>query len=175
MPRTDKNKKSIYLNQVFGFTDSFSHKIQQLVLEENLGKMQISPHEARILQFLVQLCKARKVVEIGTLYAYSAFHIACALPEEGLIWTLDKSPQRHKKAKEILKDSSIYKKINWVCGEALNSLKSLSSQAPFDMVFIDADKGAYLDYLDWTEKNLKPGGLFVADNTVLCGAVYGES
>lgn len=174
MPRTDQNKKSLYLDQNFGSADPLFEQIQQAVEKEGVERMQISPHEARILQFLVRLCKAQKVVEIGTLYGYSALHIAQALPEQGKIWTLDRSSERHKKSREILKESPDYKKIQWVCGPALDSLKSIESFGPFDMLFIDADKASYLDYLHWAEKHLKKGGLLTADNTFLFGAVYGE-
>ena len=58
---------------------------------------------------------------------------------------------------------------------ALEALKSIEDLAPFDMIFIDADKESYLEYLYWAEKHLKKGGLLVADNTFLFGAVYGES
>ena len=175
MSRTHKNKKTSYLDKVFGCEDSLLKAIRQAVEKEGVERMQISPHEGRILQFLVQVSKAKKVVEIGTLYAYSALHIARALPEDGQIFTLDISSERHKKSQEILKNSKNGQKIRWICGPAVDSLKSIETVAPFDMVFIDADKEAYLEYLDWAEKNLKTGGLLVADNTFLFGAVYGES
>ena len=88
---------------------------------------------------------------------------------------MDISSERHKKSQEILKDSAEDRKIKWICGQALDSLKSIETEGPFDMVFIDADKEAYLEYLDWAEKHLKTGGLLAADNTFLFGAVYGES
>lgn len=174
MSRRDKNKKRLYLDEVFGCQDSYLEQIQQATKAEGVDRMQISPHEARILQFLVKISKARKVVELGTLYAYSCLHIARALPEGGQVFTLDRSAKRHKKSQELLKDSKDYKKIKWICGEALDGLKSIESESPFDMIFIDADKESYLDYLDWAEKHLKSGALLVADNTFLFGAVYGE-
>jgi len=57
-------------------------------------------------------------------------------------------------------------------GDALGQLHALEDKAPFDMVFIDADKRQYLDYLDWAEKNIRKGGLIAADNTLLSGAVF---
>ena len=175
MPRTNKSRRTEYLDQTFGLKDPLLQKIQEAVESEGVQRMQISAHEARIIQFLVKISKAKKVVEIGTLYAYSSFHIAKALPEEGQIWTIDHNSQRHKISQEILKKSPFAKKINWNCGPALQQLKSLEALAPFDMIFIDADKEPYLKYLDWAEKNLKKGGLLIADNTFLFGAVYGES
>lgn len=174
MSRINKSEKISYLDQVFGSEDSLLKKIKALAKEEGVNRMQISSHEGRILQFLTRLSKAKKVVEIGTLYAYSTLHIAQALPEEGKIFTLDRASNRHEKSSKILKDWAGFQKIEWICGEALESLKSIESFGPFDMLFIDADKGAYLEYLNWAEKNLKSGALLIADNTFLFGAVYGE-
>lgn len=174
MPRTHKNKKTLYLDKVFGQEDNFLKNIKKSAKDEGVERMQISAHEGRILQFLVQLSKAKKVVEIGTLYAYSTLHIARALPEGGRVFTLDISSERHKKSQQILKTSKDGKKIKWMTGPALNSLKLIEKSAPFDMLFIDADKEAYMKYLQWGEKHLKPRGLLVADNTFLFGAVYGS-
>ena len=175
MLRTHRNSRSIYLDQTFGLEEPFLQKIKKAVESEGVEHMQISAHEAKILQFLVQVSKVKKVVEIGTLYAYSAFHIATALPRDGQVWTIDHNSHRHKVSQEILKNTPSAKKINWLCGPALEQLKFLESLAPFDMIFIDADKEPYLKYLNWAEKNLKKGALLVADNTFLFGAVYGES
>ena len=175
MPRTDKSERVSYLNQVFGEDDKLLQALTQATKKEAVERMQMSPHEVRILQFLVQISKAKKIVEIGTLYAYSTLSMAKALPEEGQIWTLDLSEERHKISQNILKDSPDYKKIKWISGPALETLRSIEDQGPFDMIFIDADKGAYKDYLLWAEKNLKTGALLVADNTFLFGSVYGET
>ena len=175
MPRTHRSKKTDYLDQAFGLKEPLLQKIQMAVKAENVQYMQVSAHEAKILQFLTQISKAKKVVEIGTLYAYSTFHIAKALPAGGRIWTVDHNSQRHKNSQKILKNSPIAKKIIWKCGPALEQLKLLEPLAPFDMIFIDADKQAYLKYLNWAEKHLKKEGLLAADNTFLFGAVYGQA
>ena len=174
MSRTQKSQKTLYLNKVFGHEDIFLKKIKKATEEEGVERMQISAHEGRILQFLVQISKAKKVVEIGTLYAYSTLHIARALPEKGRVFTLDISSERHKKSQEILKNCKDSKKIKWISGLALDGLKSIEKSAPFDMIFIDADKESYMKYLLWAEKHLRPGGLVSADNTFLFGAVYGK-
>ena len=137
--------------------------------------MEISPHEGRILYFLAQTLKARKIVEIGSLYGYSTVYLARALPEKGLVWTCDVSEKRHQTTQQMLKPHPEYHKIRWITGDARHTLKTLEAEGPFDMVFIDADKESYGIYLEWAEKNLKAGGLLAADNTFLFGAVYGET
>ena len=175
MSREQSNNKKRYLDQTFALSEEPALKqIQRATQQEQVGRMQISAHEACILSFLVQLSRSQKVVEIGTLYAYSAFHIANSLPAEGKLWTIDQNKKRQEIAKKLLKNHPLSQKIEWRNGLALEQLAFLESLSPFDMVFIDADKGSYGKYLDWAEKNLKVGGLLVADNTFLFGAVYGS-
>ena len=173
--RTQETPISRYLKEVFGYKEDLVLKsIREHSEKENVAYMQISSYEGGILQFLCQALKVKKVVEIGTLYGYSSLMIARTLPEGGQLWTLDLSEKRQKKAQELMQADPAGAKVCFKAGPALESLKSLEDQAPFDMVFIDADKGGYRDYLHWSYKNLKPGGLVVADNTFLFGAVYGE-
>ena len=174
MSRLLESKKNLYLNRLLASKEPFLEAVKRAAQQESVEKMQISDHEGRILHLLTHISGAKKAVEIGTLYGFSTLHIARALPQKGIVFTLDNNPERHKKAQEILKKSPDFCKIQWMTGPALKSLKALESQAPFDMVFIDADKSAYEDYLSWAERNLKPGGLLVADNVFLFGAVYGE-
>ena len=170
--RLNSSKKLDYLNSTFCLKSPFLDKIKQITEEEGVSRMQISAHEARLLQFLVHAFQPQRVIELGTLYAYSSYHLAHALPEGAKLWTLDHNLSRHQTAQKILKESPVIHKIEWLTGPAKESLKSLESQAPFDMIFIDADKISYGDYLSWAEKNLRKGGLLVADNTFLWGAVY---
>ena len=173
--RARKTAKTLYMDQIFGREDMFLQSVRESAERDQLSRMQISPHEGRILRFLARAVEAKKIVEIGTLYGYSTLCLAKALPGQGLVWTCDVSAERHQKAQELLGSSPDFGKIRWRTGEALKTLPSLESEGPFDMVFIDADKGAYGEYLAWAERNIRPGGLAAADNTFLFGAVYGEA
>ena len=170
-----KDKRSLYLDETFGHEDSVLQSLREKAEEEGVVHMEISPHEGRILYFLAQISKTRKIVEIGSLYGYSTLYLARALPEDGVIFTCDISKKRHQITKGILKSSPEYHKIRWITGDALKTLKTLEPQGPFDMVFIDADKQSYGIYLEWAEKNLKAGGLLAADNTFLFGLVYADT
>lgn len=170
-----KNKQTLYLDETFGHEDSLLLSLKKEAEEEGVSSMQISPHEGRILQILVKMSKSRKIVEIGSLYGYSTVYMARALPENGRIFTCDISEKRHQTTKRILKSSPEYHKIQWITGTALETLKTIETQGPFDMIFIDADKASYGHYLDWAEKHLRTGGVVAADNTFLFGAVFGES
>jgi len=172
--RTIETAKSTYLKKLFSTEDEILKKILSTSRENHVDHMQISAHEGSILQFLCHAFQVKKAIEIGTLYAYSTIMIARRLPSDGELFTLDIDQKRQEIAKNLIKKDSSYSKINFLSGKALNSLKNLEKKAPFDMVFIDADKATYLDYLHWSNKHLKPGGLLIADNTFLFGSVYGE-
>ena len=174
--REKKSAKSLYLAEVFSKEDTLLYQIRQESLKEGVAFMQISAYEGRILQFLCQALQVNKAVEIGTLYGYSSLMIARALPENGKLFTLDIHKERQRKAREFIRNDPASHKIQFLSGPASDSLKKLEEEGkgPFDMVFIDADKASYLDYLYWSTRNLKPRGLLIADNTFLFGAVYGE-
>ena len=174
MLRQVKSQKNRYLSKLFETKDQRLLEMQKASLSEGVSNMQISAYEGAILHFLVRLSKATKIVEIGTLYGFSALYLARGTSEKGFVWTLDLSAERQKRAKEILKHSEEIKKIKFLEGPALKSLQGLEAEGPFDMLFIDADKSAYLEYLNWAERNLRPGGLVCADNSFLFGGVYGE-
>ena len=175
--RLQSDSKLQYLNQNFCLKNPCLDEIEKFTKEEGVERMQISAHEARLLQFLVRCSKAQKIVEVGTLYGYSTYHLADALDDKGKVWTIDQAEERHKKTRDLLKKHSdkLGERIDWITKPAKEALKSIEREAPFDMIFIDADKPAYTYYLEWAELHLKKNGLLVADNTFLWGAVYGEA
>ena len=142
---------------------------------EQLGKLSISisAGEGRLLQFFTSLFKCKKFVEIGTLTGYSALWIAKGM-QQGELFTLEKEEAHAKCAQLIFDEFKSDVKISLKLGSAEESLREIQSQGPFDGVFIDGNKSAYVSYLDWAEKNLKIGGLIIADNVFLGGAVFGE-
>ncbi len=175
LPRSNKNKQNLYLDQVFGFEDKLLKSIKEITQREKVISMQISPHEGRLLYFLAKSIKADKIVEIGSLYSYSTIHLVRSLnSNKGLVFTCDISKERHQTSQTLIKNYPEYEKIKWVTGKALDTLPQLEKEGPFDMVFIDADKENYVKYLEWAEKNLRSNGLLVADNTFLFGSVYGD-
>jgi predicted O-methyltransferase YrrM len=141
-----------------------------------LGKapISLSPHEARLMASLIHMHRCKKFVEVGTLTGLSALWILQGLETGGELWTLEKDEQHAKKARHIFekyKKSHHDKKIHLIEGDAQATLQSLESKGPFDGIFIDGNKSAYGAYLDWAEKNLRKGGLILADNVFLGGAV----
>ena len=172
--RKQNTPKSLYLSRVFSKEDAILSHIRQQAEKSHVDYMQVSAYEGRILQFLCQALRVKKAVEVGTLYGYSTLMIARALPEDGELFTLDINKKRQEQAKKLMQKDPAAKKIRFLAGPAVDSLNTLKSEAPFDMLFIDADKSSYLKYLEWGTQHLKQRGLLLADNTFLFGAVYGE-
>ncbi len=139
-----------------------------------LGGISLSKAEAQILQFLVMTTQAKKIVEIGTLTGLSAIYILECLQDQACLWTLEKSAEHAAMAAEVLKNFIKSGQCKIVVGDAKEKLNEVSSNGPFDAVFIDGNKAAYLDYFNWARKNVNVGGLVVADNIFLAGAVWGD-
>ncbi len=164
-----------YVDQTFGLRDPDLDRIRAELDARGVEFMSISSAEGRILQFLVRGFGMRKIVEVGALFGYSALCMAKALPADGVVYALEKNPENARIASELLAASPDGGKIRLMQGDARQILREIEADGPFDMVFIDADKAAYPDYLDWAEKNVRRGGLIVGDNTFLFGALWGES
>lgn len=171
----EQTKEQQYLNDIFGIVDPDLERIRMRLKESNVDFMSVSPFEAKILQFLIHTFKVEKIVEIGALFGYSAVAMAKALPANGHIISIEKSEENYQRLLQVHKEVKCTSKLEFMLGDALEVLTTIQEQGPFDMVFIDANKGAYVEYLNWAEQNVKKGGLIVGDNTFLFGGVYGES
>lgn len=169
------SNKEEYLSELFSKENETKKLSRQFAEELGLARISVSPAEAQLIKTLVQMHGCRKFVEIGTLTGLSAQYLFEALPEGATLWTLEKDPKHGEKSAEVFsKLDQSKKKIKLVMGDAREELQKLEAEGPFDGVFIDGNKAAYMDYLLWAEKNLRPGGLVLADNVFLNGSVWGE-
>lgn len=163
-----------YIQQLYAPEDSLLQEIRERLVAINMP-IQIGPEEGKLLQLLISLAGIKSIVEIGTLAGYSSLWMARALPEDGILWTLEKEARHAAIARDFFARSGLEHKIHLLEGNALQSLQKIEEDGPFDMVFIDADKISYSKYLDWAEKHIRPGGLIIADNTLLFGCVYEDA
>lgn len=144
--------------------------LQQHTLESVHGaQMLIGEMEGSILQFLLRLNGAKRVLELGTFTGYSALVMAEALPEDGEVITVDINPHTTQIAREYWERSPHGKKIKQILKPGLEALNELSGE--FDLIFIDADKNNYSNYLQWGLKHLSDKGVIVTDNTLWSGKV----
>jgi caffeoyl-CoA O-methyltransferase len=126
--------------------------------------------EGRLLQTLVFVSGARRVLEFGTFSGYSALSMAAALPDDGKVVTLEVSPEHAEFARRHFAESPYGERIELRLGPALESVEELGDER-FDLVFIDADKPGYIDYYEAALERLTERGLIVVDNTLWSGAV----
>lgn len=125
--------------------------------------------EGTLLQLLVFALQAKRVLEIGMFTGFSALMMAAALPDDGRLVTCDIDPERIAIAKEFFARSPHGHKIEVRQGPALETMKTLDG--PFDLVFIDADKGNYMNYYEAALPLLAPTGLIAVDNVLWSGRV----
>jgi caffeoyl-CoA O-methyltransferase len=135
------------------------------------AQMLIGPLEAAFLQLLVRATNVRRILEIGTFTGYSALAMAEALPPNGEIITCDIDPQHADIAQRFFARSPHGHKITLRLGPALDTLRRLPADLPYDLVFIDADKENYLAYYEQALPLVKTSGLIVADNVLWYGRV----
>ncbi len=133
-----------------------------------LPPINVSPNEGKLLHLIARMAHASRVLEIGTLGGYSTTWLARALPPGGRLVTLELSPRHAEVARANLARAGVADRVEIRVGPASASLRELVArrEPPFDLVFIDADKDRYLDYLDLSLRLVRPGSLILADNTL---------
>jgi predicted O-methyltransferase YrrM len=137
-----------------------------------LPPITVSANQGKLLELLVRVHGARRILELGTLGGYSSIWLARALPPDGRLVTLEASSRFAEVARGNLARAGLGETVEVRVGPALETLPQLAAEAaPFDMIFIDADKANYPHYLEWSLKLSRPGTLIVADNVIGGGAI----
>lgn len=138
-----------------------------------LPSIAVTAPQGKLLQLLAQIQGARTILELGTLGGYSTIWLARALPADGRLVSLEYDPKNAEVARRNLARAGLDKVVEIRVGAALDSLPRLAEEnpAPFDLVFIDADKGNNPHYVEWALKLTGPGSLIVVDNVVRNGRV----
>ena len=138
-----------------------------------LPAIQVSPNQGRLLYLLAKIAGAKRILEIGTLGGYSTTWLARALPPDGTIVTLELDPRHAAVARGNLVRAGLESSVQIRVGAAADLLGGLieSGAAPFDLVFIDADKSGYVAYLGLVLRLSRPGTVILADNVIRHGHV----
>ncbi|MGW3105128.1 O-methyltransferase [Streptomyces sp. NPDC001100] len=138
-----------------------------------LPQIAVSAAAGKLLHLLARIQGAARILEIGTLGGYSTILLARALPADGRLVTLEYSPKHAEVAGRNIARAGLDKLVEIRVGPALDSLAALADEnaAPFDLVFIDADKANNPNYIEWALKLTRPGSLIIVDNVVRGGRV----
>ena len=141
--------------------------LESAVAEQNsagLPAIEVAPVSGKLLHLLVRISGARRVLEIGTLGAYSTIWMARGIPDEGTIVTIEAEPANAAIARANLDRAGVGQKVDIRIGRGDEVLPTLQDEPPFDFVFIDADKESNTIYIDWAARLGHPGTVVVVDN-----------
>jgi predicted O-methyltransferase YrrM len=138
-----------------------------------LPAISVTPSQGKLLNLLARLQGARKILEIGTLAGYSTIWLARALPPGGRLVALEVDPVSAEIARTNIARAGLANVVDLRLGPALETLPRLATEdsGPFDLIFIDADKVNYPEYLLWALRLSRRGSVIVADNVIRDGAI----
>jgi predicted O-methyltransferase YrrM len=133
----------------------------------------VSPAQGKFLSLLAQIHGSRTILEIGTLGGYSTIWLARALPRDGRLITLEANPRHAEVARQNIVRAGLNGIVDLRPGRAQETLPQLAAEglAPFDLIFIDADKPSNPDYFKWAIKLSRRGSVIIVDNVIRNGTV----
>ena len=166
-----------YIVGLFAPEDEPLKQTIQSLEREDIPQISISANQGKFLQVMARLAGAKRILELGTLGGYSTIWMARALPENGRLVTLELEERHAKVAEKNFIAAGVADKVEIIIGKGIDLLQQMidRNEAAFDMIFIDADKEAYTDYLKLAIKLSRTGTLIIADNVIRAGKVLDES
>jgi len=143
----------------------------------NLFEMEVSSAQGKFLYLLAKIRNAKRILEIGTFFGYSTIWLAKAIPDDGVVVSIEIDKTYANIAKKNIENAGFSNNVNIIHGVAIDVLNEMiaSKVSPFDMIFIDADKPNYPKYMELSLKLSKPGTVIYGDNVVRGGRLYNEN
>jgi predicted O-methyltransferase YrrM len=162
-----------YIAELFAPEDSALRRNVEDAEAAGLPTIQVSANEGKLLYLIANIARVRRILEIGTLAGYSGTWLAWALPPGGSLITLEREPLHAEVAERNLARAGVSDVVEIRVGNAAESLRHLirAGAEPFDLVFLDADKSGYVEYLDLALQLSHPGTVILADNVIRHGRV----
>jgi caffeoyl-CoA O-methyltransferase len=141
---------------------------------------EITPDVGRLFQLLCRAIGAKRILEFGTLAGHSALWFAHSIPPEGKVLSIEIDPDYAVFARKQLELAGVGNRVEVRVGAGLELLPKLEEEvktkgALFDVIFLDADKAHYPEFLAWSVRVLRPGGLLLADNVLRSGSWQGQT
>ena len=176
-PRPEWVAVEEFLSDVVVHPDGALRRAVQSAVDAGMPPIEVTANAGKLLKLLVRSCGARRVLEIGTLAGFSTIWMAQGLPDDGRLVTCEYLTKHAEVARANVDAAGLGHKVEIRIGAALDTLAALAAEgaAPFDFVFIDADKENNPKYLDWAVRLGRPGTTIVMDNVVWEGAVLDPS
>lgn len=146
---------------------------KQTNIRTNHARMLSGPVQGRFLKMIVEMCGARRVLELGSFTGYSGICLASGLPEDGHLDTLEINDELEDLILEGFSRAGLRERISLHIGDCLETLKRFREEGrePYDLVFIDANKRDYPEYYELVFDLVRPGGWILADNVLWDGKV----
>jgi predicted O-methyltransferase YrrM len=166
------NALAAYVREVSLREPEALQKLRESTEDLPEAHLQIAPEQGQFLHLLALLTGTRKALEIGTFMGYSSTWVALALVPGGKLIACDRSAEYTAVARRTWREAGVEDRVELRLGPALDSVDGLLAQGhagSFDFVFIDADKGGYIDYYERSMTLVRRGGLIVADNVLQHG------
>ena len=162
-----------YINNLLAKEDEALKESIRSLERENIPQISVSANQGKFLQVMAKLVGARRILELGTLGGYSTIWMARALPSDGKIISLELDPKHARVAQDNISRAGVAEKVEIRIGKGIDLLNEMleNNEAPFDMIFIDADKPPYAEYFNLALRLSRPGTLIVADNVIRDGKV----
>ena len=172
-PRPEWVAVEEFLSDVVVHPDGALQRAVQSAVDAGMPPIEVTANAGKLLKLLVRSSGARRVLEIGTLAGFSTIWMAQGLPDDGRLVTCEYLTKHADVARANVDAAGLGQKVEIRIGAALDTLAALEAEggAPFDFVFIDADKENNPKYLDWAVRLGRPGTTIVMDNVVWEGAV----
>jgi caffeoyl-CoA O-methyltransferase len=159
---------------VFQPEDDVLAEIRKRSIAAGLPAIAVGRFDGLHLEVLARLLGARKAVEIGTLGGYSGVCLLRGMAKDGVLHTFELNEHHAEVARESFRSAGVAERAKIHVGQALEKLREIEREGPFDLCFIDADKVSYPAYLGWAAEHLRVGGAVVGDNAFGWGNVAGK-
>jgi predicted O-methyltransferase YrrM len=162
-----------YLTEALVHPDQALNEAVQANSAAGLPAIDVAPNQGKLLHLIARIQGAKRILEIGTLGGYSTIWLARALPADGGLITLELDSAHAAVASANIKRAGLSQIVDLRVGPALDSLARLHSEtpAPFDLIFLDADKPNNPAYLEWALRLSRPGTIIIGDNVIRDGEI----
>jgi predicted O-methyltransferase YrrM len=166
-----------YIRNLLAPEDAALTQTIQSIADEGIPSISVSANQGKFLHVMALLCRASKILELGTLAGYSTIWMARALPANGKIITVELDKHHAEVAQRNIDRAGLTDKVEMRIGKASDVLTKMTgnNEGPFDMIFIDADKPPYTEYFGYALSLSRPGTLIICDNVIREGKILEEN